>query len=85
MINCHVCGVDRPDDMLGVGVYRFERGGLRMTLRIRYCRWRFGRCHGCGRTHRDGHPLLVARQPRQRRYLCIDCHEFGPPVPVEAA
>lgn len=39
----------------------------------------FGRCDGCGRTHdEDGAPLYVCRARRQRRFLCLECFEFGP-------
>ena len=39
----------------------------------------YGRCDGCQRV-RDaaGRPLLVARQERARRFLCLLCFEFGP-------
>ena len=44
-------------------------------------RWRagathvhFGLCADCQRTHDDdGKPLLVARQARSRRFLCLSC------------
>lgn len=34
----------------------------------------FGRCESCLRTHEaNGRPLLVARQPRRRRFECFPC------------
>ena len=57
---------------------RFERAARERWLG-NAARVHYGRCEGCGR-HRDkdDRPLLVARQPRARRFLCLDCHEFGP-------
>lgn len=39
----------------------------------------YGRCDGCDETRdQDDRPLLVARQPFARRFLCLECFEFGP-------
>ena len=39
----------------------------------------YGRCEGCNRVRDEsGDALLVARQPRARRFLCLECFEFGP-------
>lgn len=35
---------------------------------------RYGVCHKCRRAYDDhGGHLLVARQPKARRYLCLEC------------
>lgn len=33
----------------------------------------FGVCGRCFHHHRDGKPLLVARQPRRQVFECLDC------------
>lgn len=65
---------------------RFERQARERWLG-NAARAHYGRCEGCERVRdHDDRPLLVARQPRARRFLCFDCHEFGPPASrVEAA
>lgn len=59
-------------------------GTMNELERDAYRRWRagashihFGLCHGCDRTHdAAGKPLLVARQRRARRFLCLQCWDM---------
>jgi hypothetical protein len=40
---------------------------------------RFDQCDRCHRTRdHDGRPLLVARQPRKRLKLCLECFDQEP-------
>ncbi len=44
----------------------------------------YGRCETCLNTRTaDDRPLLVARQPRRRRFECFNCHiGVAPPRPA---
>jgi predicted Fe-S protein YdhL (DUF1289 family) len=47
---------------------------VRSEWRTTASRMRFGRCHGCGRTHDDdGRPLYLAPGERRQAYLCLAC------------
>lgn len=63
---------------MSVPLDRWERAArdrwLGNAARVHY-----GRCGGCDRVEDEhGKPLLVARQPYARRFLCLPCFEFGP-------
>jgi len=63
----------KPSSQLTQLERRAHAAWLRDATHVHY-----GRCSVCERVRdEDDRPLLVARQPRRRRFECLDCWEFG--------
>lgn len=56
---------------------RLERNAYEIWYHLA-ARVKAGTCDSCGRNrHEDGGPLMVARQPRSRKFECLACWDEG--------